>query len=273
MASRWVMAGTGIGLSAVIVVAAYGIRQLIGGATAPIDSELLLMVAALATLWLVQPLLLPARSIAPSPSPSRAPDEPMSAVTYEVTEEQWLHGKLLYRGTHTLAGMGWRFARTVPWVLFVYGLFALLSHDVPRGAFLRDPVNAVLVVATLAAVRVLVDDLYSAPFAAARSFRANRQLWWPARLGWNTAAIFISNGEGRFRYPLDECRGWKEDEALILLFTADDRYWVLPKQPLADAGRLDSFVQLLRQRIALMSPYRVLYRRWLRVGRTAPSGR
>ncbi len=95
---------------------------------------------------------------------------------------------------------------------------------------------------------------------AARAFRVNGHLWWPAAIGWSADAIFIRNSEGHFRYALDACRAWKEDDALILLHTADNRYWCLPKQALADAGRLDSFAQLLQQRVAQISPYRVLYR-------------
>jgi len=161
---------------------------------------------------------------------------------------------------HNAAGMARRIARTVPWVLLIYGLLAVLTYGSARSEFLRDPATAALTVVALAAAYVLVDNLYRAPFEAARTVRVNGHLWWPAAIGWSADAIFIRNSEGHFRYALDACRAWKEDDALILLHTADNRYWCLPKQALAYAGRLDSFQQLLQQRVAQISPYKVLYR-------------
>lgn len=261
MTSRWIMAGTGIGLGALVVAAAYAVRQVIGEPSAPVDFTLLVVGDGLVIAWLAQPLLGLGRS-APLPRPNQipAPDEPRNAVPYDMTEPEWIRGKLLYRGVHNAAGAAWRIARTLPWVLLLYFLLAALTYRSPRGEFLRDPANTVLTVVALAAAYVLVDNLYRAPFEAARTFRANGHLWWPATIGWNADAIFIRNGEGYFRYALADCRAWKEDDALILLYTADDRYWCLPKHALADAGRLEKFEQLLQQRLAKISPYKVVYR-------------
>jgi len=84
--------------------------------------------------------------------------------------------------------------------------------------------------------------------------------WWPATIAWNADAIFIHNGEGYLRYALDDCRAWKEDDALIILYSGDKRYWCLPKRALAAAGRLDSVEQLLQQRVAKIPPYKTFYR-------------
>ncbi len=117
---------------------------------------------------------------------------------------------------HNAAGMARRIARTVPWVLLIYGLLAVLTYGSARSEFLRDPATAALTVVALAAAYVLVDNLYRAPFEAARTVRVNGHLWWPAAIGWSADAIFIRNSEGHFRYALDACRAWKEDDALIL---------------------------------------------------------
>jgi hypothetical protein len=263
MTSRWVLAGTGIGLAAVVVVAAYGARQMIGAPVAPVDDVLLEMAAITAIAWLATPLLGSARSAASLPHPTRLPappDAPARAVPYDMTEAEWIRGKLLYRGVHDAAGLARRFVRMVLFLAAIYVLALGLAEWAPRGAFLRDPATGVLSVAALAAAYVLLDNLYRAPFAAARSFRVNRELWWPATIAWSAEAVFIRNKEACFRYALADCRGWKEDDALIILHTADKRYWCLPKPALADAGRLDEFLQLLQRRVEKMSPYQVLYR-------------
>ncbi len=261
MTSRWTMAGTGIGLGAIVVIAAYAVRQAIGEPSAPLDFTVLVVVGGLVIGGLAHPLLGLGRS-APLPRPSQAPapDQPTDMVPDDMTEPEWIRGKLLYRGVHNAAGMAWRIARALPWVLLIYFLLAALTYRSPRGEFLRDPANAVLTVVAVAAAYVLADNLYRAPFEAARTFRANGHLWWPAAIAWSADAIFIRNSEGRFRYALEDCRAWKEDDALIILHTADKRYWCLPKHALADAGRLESFEQLLQQRVAKISPYKVLYR-------------
>src|SRR5258708_2513203 len=47
MTSRWTMAGTGIGLGAIVVIAAYAVRQGIGEPTAPLDFTVLVVVGGL----------------------------------------------------------------------------------------------------------------------------------------------------------------------------------------------------------------------------------
>src|SRR5260221_12760561 len=49
MTSRWTMAGTGIGLGAIVVIAAHALRPAIGEPSAPLDLTVLLVLGGLVT--------------------------------------------------------------------------------------------------------------------------------------------------------------------------------------------------------------------------------
>jgi hypothetical protein len=252
------------GYAAIGIIVLYAVRLLSELSAAPAERMLTIMTAVLLVSWFAEPLLwnrgLAAQAALPPPSPDRAPDQPKGAVPYEVTEQEWVHGKLLYRGVHTATGVARRIALTLPAMLLVYLPLGWFTRDWPQYDFLRDPRDAVLIVLAFAAALVLAGNFYRAPLAAARMFRARGALWWPAEIAWNSDAIFIKNNEGRFRYPLAECRAWKEDASMILLHSGDNRYWCLPKHALEAAGRLAEFTQLLEQHVRKISPYTVVYR-------------
>ena len=256
MTSHWNIAPKLLSLCALSLAVAYVARQL-----DLFDVQLLgALFVFLVALTALPAVLRGSAQPLPDPGPQPAPDQPTDAVPYDMTEAEWIRGKLLYRGVHNAAGMALRVGRTILWGLLIYLLFAALDHALRGGGFFRIPATAVLALVATVAVYVLLDNLFGAPADAARTFRARGPLWWPATIGWSADAIFIRNGEGYFRYALADCRAWKEDEALILLYTADNRYWCLPKHALLDAGRLESFERLLQGRVAKISPYKVVYR-------------
>jgi hypothetical protein len=119
-----------------------------------------------------------------------------------------------------------------------------------------------LALITSVVIYVAFDRLVSARESAASTFVSRGPLWWPAKIAWSTEAISVRNGEGNFRYPLQDCTAWKEDASLILLYTADSRYWCLPKRAFAAFHRLDTLEHLLQERVAKISPYKVV-RRWV----------
>ncbi len=179
-------------------------------------------------------------------------------VPFDVTEQEWVRGKLLYRGVSTVMGVARRIALALPVVFLPYVL--LIISRSPADDVLPHPLGAAAAILALSIAYVLLENFYRAPLQAARTYRENRDRWWPAELAWNADAIFLKNPQERLRYPLVECRAWKEDASLILLHSGDNRYWCLPKRALDAAGQLQDFERLLAERVPKMAPYKVVYR-------------
>jgi len=258
MASRWKKAAKLLGTMVCFLPAWYAMRPL-----DQLDFEVLFTGWALLMLvaLLAQTAL---RSYRPSLTRNADPahDLPADAMSYDVVESEWIHGKLLYRGIHDSTGLVRRIGRSIIWMVLIYLLFAGVNYALRGDDFFRIPATAVLALITFVVVYVILDSLVYARESAVRTFVSRGPFWWPAKIAWSTEAISIRNGEGNFRYPLQDCTAWKEDASLILLYTADSRYWCLPKRAFAALFRHDSLEHLLQERVAKISPYKVV-RRWV----------
>jgi hypothetical protein len=241
-------------------------RLILDPASEPVERILTITVSVLLVYWFAEPLLwnrtMRAQATLRPPSRNSASDQPTSVVPYEVTEQEWVHAKLLYRGAHTVTGVARQIALTLPSALLLYVPLVWITPRWARYDFLRDPRGAAFIIVALAATLVLMETFYRAPLMAAQTFHAKAPLWWPAEIAWNADAIFIKNKEGRFRYAFPACRAWKEDASMILLHSGDNRYWCFPKRALDAVSRLAEFRQLLQDHVPKISPYRVIYRQF-----------
>jgi hypothetical protein len=214
--------------------------------------------------FILQPLLpeLPALFRAPLPGPrGGAFSTPTGQVRYELDEREYVHGALLYHGLHHPLGVVRAFIKMLPVGGVCYALIVLsFAGAEPITTRMKQMVVAIPGVIGLSLLCLAWMHYYLRPLEAARAFRRKRGELWPADLSWTTNSVAFRNGEGRFVYPIEKCRAWKEDDSMILFHSGDRRYWRIPKRAF-DADALARFRQILADNVQKLSPFAVIYRK------------
>lgn len=223
-----------------------------------------LVLDGLLLFFILQPLLpeIPFSLRAPLPAGSGgALFAPSGGVRYELDEREYVHGALLYHGLHHPIGVVRAFIKMFPVGGICYAFIVLsFAGAEPITTRMKQTAVAVPGVLGLSLLALAWMHYYLRPLEAARAFRRKRGVLWPADLSWTADSVAFRNGEGRFVYPVEKCRAWKEDGSMILFHSGDRRYWRIPKRAF-DPDALHQFREMLAANVQKLSPFAVIYRK------------
>jgi hypothetical protein len=128
--------------------------------------------------------------------------------------------------------------------LFMFGMFFFASGSIGSTVKLVVPVFLLVPFIFIIQRRIFMKQ-------TRRIFAQQKELSVPFEIEFTENEMIFSNEFGHHRKPLETFVNWKEDSELILLYSSDNAYNVLPKRIFVDAQQVETVRSWLKNKVKI----------------------